>query len=351
MERTGVTNVVFNLIAHLDRELFTIELLTLSPEQKNSRREDFEKLKIPIHQLNLSRIKFLINAESKFKQEVALIRPDIIHSHGIRPDYLNSKISSKEILRISTAHNNPFEDYTHQFGVLGKIVARLHTKFFINLDVVIGVSKTITDVLVSKRINGKNILNGVNDLSCENIKILKNKDNDNIPIKFVYSANFIPRKNHKYLLDAFSHFDNDVQLILLGEGSELEKLKNKYSTYKNIKFLGFHTNISEYLLESDYYISSSLSEGLPMAAIEGMSYNLGMILSNIPQHKELNKSNNNHDFLLFNLNDINSLHDKIKQAIAQKRNFNTRQTYLKFFSSDIMSSNYQYVYEKESKTI
>lgn len=45
------------------------------------------------------------------------IKPDVVISNGVQPDFFNSLISSKWI-KISISHNNPFENYPDQYGLI-----------------------------------------------------------------------------------------------------------------------------------------------------------------------------------------------------------------------------------------
>jgi N-acetylgalactosamine-N,N'-diacetylbacillosaminyl-diphospho-undecaprenol 4-alpha-N-acetylgalactosaminyltransferase len=83
----------------------------------------------------------------------------------------------------------------------------------------------------------------------------------------------IPLKRFEDVLDALSRLDSDIELILLGNGSEkeeLEKRANQLNLRKRVHFLGQVSNPFKYIKRSDIFISSSSVEGFPNVLLESM---------------------------------------------------------------------------------
>ena len=72
---------------------------------------------------------------------------------------------------------------------------------------------------------------------------------------------------------------------MLGEGPLWEDLKKEGDD--RILLPGFKTNVYDYLIASDYYISASDVEGLANTLLESMTVGLPMLLSDIPSHQEV----------------------------------------------------------------
>ena len=103
---------------------------------------------------------------------------------------------------------------------------------------------------------------------------------------FITVGRFSPEKNFEFLIKSFSKInDNKFGLIILGEGP----LFNNLSKYNNNKIIlaGFVHNVYDYLFASEYYVSSSITEGLPMSVLEALSIGLPILLSDIDSHKEI----------------------------------------------------------------
>ena len=101
---------------------------------------------------------------------------------------------------------------------------------------------------------------------------------------FIFISRFSQEKNPEKLINAFLKLnDPTIGLIMLGDGPLWPSLKIKAT--ENILLPGFKTNISDYLIAADIYISASNGEGLANTLLESMSVGLPMLLSDIPSHR------------------------------------------------------------------
>lgn len=93
-------------------------------------------------------------------------------------------------------------------------------------------------------------------------------------------------KNHSFLIDVVYALKKDgerVKLIILGEGSLRERLEEKIKDYglkDDIILYGRTNDVSGWLSAMDIYIMPSLSEGLPLSAVEAQASGLPCLLSN-----------------------------------------------------------------------
>lgn len=96
---------------------------------------------------------------------------------------------------------------------------------------------------------------------------------------FIHVARFAPRqKNHILLFNSFIQLKmeyREIVLLVVGEGyGEMSaELKIEYSK-ADIFFIGSKINVADYLYFSDYFVLSSIFEGLPVSLIESMSFGL-----------------------------------------------------------------------------
>lgn len=96
----------------------------------------------------------------------------------------------------------------------------------------------------------------------------------------------IKSKDYETLIKAFDIFHKshpDYKLIILGEGPEFDNLQNYISSLnlsKYVGLLGHISNVDDYLLTSEFFVFTSLSEGMPNALIEAMSLGLPCIATN-----------------------------------------------------------------------
>jgi glycosyltransferase involved in cell wall biosynthesis len=98
----------------------------------------------------------------------------------------------------------------------------------------------------------------------------------------------VPVKGHIYLIHAFAqiaHEYPDAQLAIIGDGREKEHLLQEIKQLNltgRIHLLGFHENALRFVHAFDIWAMPSLSEGLSLAQMEGMSGHLPTIGTSIP---------------------------------------------------------------------
>jgi glycosyltransferase involved in cell wall biosynthesis len=86
---------------------------------------------------------------------------------------------------------------------------------------------------------------------------------------------------------------NEFEFILLGSGPEEEKIKSlvKSKQLENfVTFIGFTSNVGDYLIKSFCYISTSRWEGMPLSVLEAMSYGIPVIATDVNGNKDLIES-------------------------------------------------------------
>lgn len=295
LQRTGPTNQLYNIIKFLDRNKFAPFILSLSDEPKDTRRSDFKALNIDMQNLKLSRIEGLFLAKKRILEIINNISPDIVHTQGIRADSLISGISVK---KVCTVHCFPEKDYTMTYGLLqGKLMVLAHTKAMKKFDCCIGVSSAVSnnirELYSIKRTH--TVPNGVDtDLFFPVTQKEKDKlrTEYSLPIKgriWISTGHLSSRKDPTMLIKAWKNgiaSEND-HLLLLGDGPLRQSCEKEASGHKNIHILGRVKNVRDYLALSDFFVSSSKAEGLPMAVIEAMACGLPVLLSDIPPHAEL----------------------------------------------------------------
>lgn len=117
-----------------------------------------------------------------------------------------------------------------------------------------------------------------------NYKVINNPINQfgNTSPERVYHRKFILSvgrldyvKGFDVLIDAYNRLDlKDVDLIILGEGSERENLLKQIRDLNmndRIKLVGFKSNLQDYYTQAEVFVLSSRNEGYPNALIEAMS--------------------------------------------------------------------------------
>lgn len=299
LKRVGPTNQTLNIIKNSKYKNVSA-VVKLFNEPEDSMIEEYKKNNIKIIELNLKRNNFVSESIKKIKEIVVNKQVKIIHSYGIKPDYISQKVAKKaNIKHIITLRNFPKEDiYTRMPFWQANIAYFSHIKVLKQATHIIACSNTIKQKMEKKykNINIMAIQNGVNTekfyKTNENLKkeLRKKYKLDEKEKIYISTSSFIPRKRIEETIMAFENLKMDnKKLLLLGDGLEYQKIFEKYKINEKIKFIGKTDKIVEYLQLSDIFLSSSESEGLPNGVIEAISCGIPVLISNIQQHLEIFK--------------------------------------------------------------
>lgn len=286
--KNGPSRVVLGIIMNLDQRYYSVSLITLFSGNDPSLVEDLRKRNIFVHECNtLSKFGCICNKTKEFKDIVEKGDYDIIHTHGMIPDIISARLACRA-KRISTIHNNMFEDYLHSYGrIMSSIYTFWHLNSLRKLDQCICCSSTVYDVMKNKIEHISCVRNGIDFIQDNSPSSLR--DTLDIPtdsLVFLFAGTLNEGKNIVWLIQEFlnNHKENDY-LIVLGTG-EKEKECNRLAN-DHVKVLGYKKNVSDYMKIADIYVSASKSEGFSIAVIEALSFGMGLFLSDIPSHKEV----------------------------------------------------------------
>jgi len=98
-------------------------------------------------------------------------------------------------------------------------------------------------------------------------------------------GNIRPAKGYDILLKAaalLNQRDHDYRFVIAGQGKgklydDLMALRKKLELEEKLKFLGFVDDAADFLANLDVFLSSSISEGLPLSAIQAMVAGLPVV--------------------------------------------------------------------------
>lgn len=243
----------------------------------------------PLHSGNLKAFNELIKIQ---KQE----KYDIVHVHTPVASLFGRllKLRYPKLKTIYTAHGYHFLKGGPKIGWLvyypiEKAMARF-------TDVTITINQEDYDITVNKLKPKKvYLMNGVG-LDLSHYKILPEEDNlkkrqelglteDDFVIIMIAELN--ENKNQIQLIKAMTHLYlkyPNVKALLVGEGDNLEKLKNEVNLRNlenNIHLLGFRTDINDLINVSNIGVLLSFREGLPRNLMELMACGRKIIGTNI----------------------------------------------------------------------
>lgn len=168
---------------------------------------------------------------------------------------------------------------------------------------VVGVSRAVRDYLIGcdagfDASNTVQINNAIDIERAESLQHPREKARNLLGLPgdaFVFGAigRLVPVKGHSTLLRAFAEIKDaspTALLVIIGEGrsrSELEALIVELGLRDRVLLLGAKNDALQYVKAFDAFVMPSLSEGLPLALLEGMSGHLPVIGSDIDSLKPI----------------------------------------------------------------
>lgn len=108
------------------------------------------------------------------------------------------------------------------------------------------------------------------------------------PLKFLLVGRFDPVKHYRRLCEIAKEY-SQYTFGVAGDGPQFDEIQNLASVegISNIDFLGLVPEHDLPFADYDYFLSLSLSEGLPYSVLEALAHALWPILSDIEPHKEI----------------------------------------------------------------
>ncbi len=246
-------------------------------------------------------------------------RPDILHIHAVGPMIMTP---FARLLGLKVVVTNHGPDYDRQkWGKIAKKVLKtgeyLGTKFAHR---VVVISKVINRILQKKynRRDAHLIYNGVNfpqiATSTDYITSLGLTKKQYI----IGVARFVEEKGFSDLIAAYSQIETSVKLVLVGDADHETAYSRKLKAQareKGVVLTGFIKGaaLNEIFSHALLFAMPSYHEGLPIALLEAMSYNLPVLVSDIPANLEVALDAGNY----FKVGDITDLTQKLAAKLQQ----------------------------------
>ena len=354
LSNQGPPNVLYNIIKYMDFERFEISIITMVEEQKISRIEEFRALPIRIIQMFPNSTPNGLVMYKMLRKTVKELNPDILHTHCPRSMFLVPFLS-KKYKKVETVHIFPGIQQKVMYGsIKGTIVIALSHFFTKRMDLPIACSESVAQSYKDEQ--GYEMLaipNGCSLPIWKRNEIEKSELRKALGLKndmkyFIFIGRFSKEKNPDMIVKAFEMLDYaQIGVILLGNGDMYDELKSHEN--ERIILPGFRSNVYDYLIAADYYISASDVEGLANTLLESMTVGLPCVLSNIPSHQEVVKKAEMPIGYTFDNKNIQSLLDavlKVSQLDYISTSHYIQQLFTEYYTAEGMSKKYQSEYIK-----
>ncbi len=250
------------------------------------------------------------------------LKPDILHIHAIGPSLM---VPFAKILGLKVVVTNHGPDYNRQkWGKMAKLALKtgekLGTKY---ADKIIVISEVIQNILKAKYGRKDSILiyNGVN-LPIKSIKIDYLRSLGLEKEKYIIGVGrFVEEKGFHDLIKAYNKINTDIKLVLVGDAdheTEYSKHLKRLAEKNGIILTGFikGEQLNQIFSNAKLFVMPSYHEGLPIALLEAMSYNLDILISDIPANKEIGLDEKDY----FAVGNIENLMSKLSKKLLNNSN-------------------------------
>jgi len=288
--------VLEGIVRGYDPGNYQAMVATLSASPRDSAVKDFHSFGIRVEEMNLSRAASFLVGARHLRDVIRALKIDLVHCHGFRADVLVSRCRL-QVPSVSTIHSDILTDYRLLYGkAVGTWMARREYAAVQTFDRVVAVSETAAEVARSHGVQCEVIANGI-DLNTYHPpaslseKVLLRERLKLPPERTVilHTGSLITRKQPVEVIAGFlsSKLSKSAVLLVAGEGPLRRQCEQAAAGAKNIFFLGKRQDIPELLRASDVLISNSISEGLPMALLEGCACGTQLLASDIAPHRHI----------------------------------------------------------------
>lgn len=229
-----------------------------------------------------------------------IINFDIVHTHDLNPLMYAAPLKLWRLLR-----DHPFPRLIHTAHgtehTLRRPITRLYEKLCsLQTYKTIGVSEMIRDFYVKDLLlrpekvvainNGTSLPLGEIDHEKARERLIKTFHLRPHCRIWTNVARIVPLKQQHLLIEAAKQRP-EIELLLIGPSGDGPYWNEIFKDLPpNVHMPGGRSDISEILDGSDYFVSASSHEGIPVAALEAGARGLPCLLSSIPGHLTLQKS-------------------------------------------------------------
>jgi alpha-maltose-1-phosphate synthase len=248
-------------------------------------------------------------------------RPSIVHFHNAGPGLFIPLLKLFNIKCVLTIHSRG--QFHNKWGFFSKLMLVFFERVSLKYaDSVIFVSEHLKDQVCLNNIikrhyvipNGVDIVSGVGYSGyLESIELISGK-------YILAAGRFTEEKGFDYLIEAYNSLNlEDFKLVIIGDSDYPTKysrqLKNK-ARESGVVLPGFLKNekLNEIFSNASLFVMPSYTEGLPIAILEAMSFNLDILASDIRANLDIQLGNNSY----FKVGDVEDLAQNIQYKLMNK---------------------------------
>lgn len=294
LEVGGAEKLLINICKNLDKNKFSVNIVTLYKLHDSFFLEELKRNHINIIELN-KKIGFDLNIFFKLYKIFKKYKPDVINTHlYVIPYVFLPAFLGRIKVRVHTVHSIASKEISSK---LKRKIIKIAYKYFGFIPIGISdyVKKSILKEYRLKENKVECIYNGIDTSKFSlNTGYLNNNQ-----IIFINVARLNEAKNQSLLIDAFKLVKEKVQdtkLYIVGDGelrNKIEKKIEELDLKNDVILKGQKENINKELNNASVFVLSSNYEGLPLSVLEAMACGLPIVTTDAGGVIDIVKNNYN----------------------------------------------------------
>lgn len=290
MKSSGVSTVIMNYYRKINKDKFQIDFLLMKKYEESYE----EELKSNGSNVYYLKNEFsIINAKTLQKEVQSFFEEykyDMVELHAPTFSFIFLKVAKKCNVPVRIVHSHSTVHSTNKIKNLLSIVLNINLKKYANK--FFACSEKSGQYWFGEKIcnsdSYKLITNGIDIKNYNFNEEIRNELRKEYNIDDKIVIGFVGRiskdKNLPFFIEVMKQVikkDNRYVFLVIGDGSELEKIKLQSKEIEdNVIFLGRRNDVNKQLNCMDLLVLPSKREGLPMVAVEAQLTNLPCFLSN-----------------------------------------------------------------------
>jgi glycosyltransferase involved in cell wall biosynthesis len=361
MNTGGVAVLISDLVLGLDSNTYDVQLITgkCSPDEEDylrARGVALEEIRIDSMGRSLKPLLDL-KAFLTLMKVLHRLNPDIVHTHTSKAGLLGrlaAKIAIPHVKIVHTFHGHLLQGYFSMVATKALVITERNLARFCDVLVSMGneVKKNLLDVKVGKEAQYVIAFPGVklNHPNLQNKRVTKFKQDCEGRIIFTFVGRLSPIKRCDRILDlarTTALTQHEIHFLVIGDGELREELETQ-SAGLPVTFVGWQSNIEDWLAASDAAILLSDNEAVPLAMIEAGYAGLPVIATNVGSMSDVVVDGVNGYLVETNMNDIfeKTLLIATNPSLRDQMGTNGRNLAIQHFSVKAMISKHEEIYSQ-----
>lgn len=330
---SGAENVAMTIIKNSKKNYEVGYASVEGPIRNALEKNDIEF--VPMNELSLKEIRRIIKEW----------QPDIIHAHDFKAS-IKSALSTLSIPIIAHIHQSPDWFKNYNIKSINVLLASIRFKKIIFVTPTLLDSAKVLKTIKNKIIVISNIID---------INEVYKKSEKELPLQ-KFDLAFVGRLEEVKdplrfirIVKRTKEFKNDIKVVIVGDGSmkqECKDLIKEYGLEKNIDMKGFLENPLVPLTNSQIYVMTSESEGLPLSVLEALSLGKPVLVTKLD---EIIKAIGSETLLVCETDDefienINNL--KNDKEFYKQKSIQSKKKALELFDIEVYIDKFNSIYQE-----